>query len=125
MNDCIFCKIIKGDIPSKKVYEDDNVIAFMDINPQVDGHTLVVPKKHLVDFTELESKDLDNIFNVAKKLTPMLMKAVNAEAFTSCYNYGNSQEVKHFHLHLLPNYGVSLPKTNIEEVYDKIKEIEI
>ena len=125
MNDCIFCKIINGDIPSKKVYEDENVFAFMDINPKVNGHTLLIPKKHISDFNELSSDDLNNLFSVAKKLTPVLMKAVDAKAFTIGCNYGDSQLVKHFHLHLLPNYGVSLANTPIDEVYEKIKEIEI
>ena len=125
MNECIFCKIINGDIPSKKVYEDENVFAFMDINPKVNGHTLLIPKKHISDFNELSSDDLNNLFSVAKKLTPVLMKAVDAKAFTIGCNYGDSQLVKHFHLHLLPNYGVSLANTPIDEVYEKIKEIEI
>ena len=125
MNDCIFCKIVSGDIPSKKVYEDDNVLAFMDINPKVDGHTVLIPKKHVTDFTELSSEDISNIYGVAKKLTPALMKAVDAKAFTMGCNYGDSQLVKHFHLHLLPNYGVKEVSLEIDNVYEQIKGIEI
>ena len=58
--DCIFCKIINGDIPSKKLYEDDKVIVIMDVNPKVDGHALVIPKEHVTDFMEI-SKNVDTI----------------------------------------------------------------
>ena len=58
MNDCIFCKIVNGEIPSKKVYEDDNVIAIMDVNPKVDGHTLVIPKKHVREYTDLTDEEM-------------------------------------------------------------------
>ena len=124
MNECIFCKIINGDIPSKKVYEDDNVFAFLDINPKVNGHTLVIPKKHVSDFIELDNDELNKLFNVAKKLTPDLMKATNAKAFTMGCNYGDSQLVKHFHIHLLPDYGLNNDLKDIDSIYEEIKKIE-
>ena len=68
MNDCIFCKIVNGDIPSKKLYEDEKVIVIMDANPQIDGHCLVIPKKHLTDITELNNEELSYIFSIAKKM---------------------------------------------------------
>ena len=125
MNDCIFCKIINGEIPSKKVYEDDKVMAFMDVNPKVDGHTLLVPKKHITDFMGLENEDLNHIYGVVKKLTPVLMNAVDAKAFTLGYNYGDSQLVKHFHIHLLPDYGINKTSKDVEEVYKEIEKVEI
>ena len=124
MNECIFCKIINGDIPSKKVYEDDNVFAFLDINPKVNGHTLLIPKKHVSDFIELDNDELNKLFNVAKKLTPGLMKATNAKAFTMGCNYGDSQLVKHFHIHLLPDYGLNNDLKDIDSIYEEIKKIE-
>ena len=123
MNDCIFCKIIKGEIPSKKVYEDDKVIAIMDVNPKVDGHTLVIPKKHVTDYTELSNEDVLDIFNVAKYLGPSIMNKLGARALTCGVNYGDSQVVKHVHLHLLPDY-TRKEKTDrdLEDIYNIIKE---
>ena len=65
--DCIFCKIIDGEIPSKKVYEDELVIVIMDVNPDSNGHMLVIPKKHYVDFKELDTSILIHINDIAKK----------------------------------------------------------
>ena len=65
MENCIFCKIINNEIPSKRIYEDDKVIVMMDINPVVDGHVLVIPKEHKTDFTELDSDLLNHIYDVS------------------------------------------------------------
>ncbi len=123
MNECIFCKIINGEIPSKKVYEDDKVLAIMDVNPKVDGHTLVMPKKHVTDFTELSNDDVLDIFNVAKKLGPSIMNKLRARALTCGINYGESQAVKHVHLHLLPDYNIKeRSDRDLEDIYETIKE---
>lgn len=120
--DCIFCKIINGEIPCKKIYEDDKVIAFMDIDPTVDGHTLVVPKKHYTDYTELDDEIILHMNKVKKELTNYLMKKLNVTAMTFTMNYGDSQVVKHVHLHLLPNFLVKTkPERTIDEVYDILK----
>ena len=120
--DCIFCKIINGEIPCKKIYEDDKVIAFMDIDPTVDGHTLVVPKKHYTDYTELDDEIILHMNKIKKELTNYLMKKLNVNAMTFTMNYGDSQVVKHVHLHLLPNFLVKTkPERTIDEVYDILK----
>lgn len=121
MENCIFCKIISGEIPSKKIYEDDLVFVMMDINPVVDGHVLVIPKEHKVDFTELDSNLLGHIYEVARKLTPELLKKLNCNSMTFTVNYGDAQVVKHFHLHLLPNYGISKAEKSIDDIYEIIK----
>jgi histidine triad (HIT) family protein len=121
MENCIFCKIINGEIPSKRIYEDDKVIVMMDINPVVDGHVLVIPKEHKTDFTELDSELLNHIYGVAKKLTPELLEKLNCNSMTFTVNYGDAQVVKHFHLHLLPNYGKSEASKTVDEVYEIIK----
>ena len=101
--DCIFCKIIKKEIPSKIIYEDDLVIAMLDINPINNGHTLIIPKKHYTDI--MEATDiLDYMFKIAKDLTPKLMNKLNTKSLTYLINYGDDQQVKHLHLHLIPNY---------------------
>lgn len=119
--DCIFCKIINGEIPSKKIYEDDLVFVIMDINPVVDGHLLVIPKDHVADYTELSENLRNHIYDVAKKLTENVMKRLGSKGLTFTVNYGDSQLVKHFHLHLLPDYNIKEPTMSVDEVYEKIK----
>ena len=123
MNDCIFCKIVNGEIPSKRVFEDDHVIAIMDANPKVDGHTLIIPKKHVTDFTELSEEDVLHIYGVAKVLGPKIMNKLSATALTCGINYGESQVVKHVHLHLLPDYTIKTKSNRSnDEIYEIIKE---
>lgn len=122
MDDCIFCKIIKGEIPSKKIYEDDKVVVIMDANPQVDGHVLVIPKEHVTDYTGLDDTLLSHINMVARKIAPTLMQKLGSKAMTFVVNYGASQVVKHFHLHLIPDYLVKEKSDkSLDEVYDIIK----
>lgn len=102
--DCIFCKIIKGEIPSMKVYEDDVCLAYLDINPDSDGHTLVIPKKHYTDIYEMPNDVLLKIFDDAKKIMNDLKDKLQCTGYTLMINYGSSQEVKHFHLHIKPQY---------------------
>ncbi len=110
-DNCLFCKIINKELDSKIIYEDDLVIACLDAFPNVSGHTLIIPKKHYTDFTEMPDELLIHINKVAKDLAPKLMEKFKSEAFTLCVNYGESQAIKHYHLHLLPNYGAKY-KTN-------------
>ena len=124
MNDCLFCKIIKGDIPSFKVYEDDMVFAFLDINPKSNGHTLIVPKKHFKDIHDIDSNTLNHIIETAKKLMGILEEKLACDGFTLAQNNGEVQEVKHFHLHLKPYYKEAQALLPIEDVYEKIKEHE-
>lgn len=104
MKDCIFCKIVKGEIPSKKIYEDDLCMAYLDINPDTDGHTLIIPKEHYEDIYELPNDVLKHIFDVSKKLMNELKAKLNCTGHTLMINYGSSQEVKHFHMHIKPQY---------------------
>lgn len=122
MNECIFCKIINGDIPSKKLYEDDKVIVIMDVNPKVDGHSLVIPKEHVVDFMEISDELLTHVYKVAREVSSKLMTKLSASAITLGVNYGDSQVVKHFHLHLLPNYEIKEASMTLDEVYNILKE---
>lgn len=122
--DCIFCKIAAGELPSKVLYEDDLVMVIMDVNPIRDGHTLIIPKKHFTDFIELDDDTTKHIFKIAKNMTSILMNKLNAKSVTLLINYGDDQKVKHYHLHLLPDFGttdVSLAKRSIEENYNLIK----
>ncbi len=104
MENCLFCKIVRGEIPSTKVYEDDKVYAFRDINPQAPVHVLVIPKEHMANI--LECADLDNGVMIA--LTKAIAVIARAEGIaesgfrviTNCGRDG-AQSVGHFHLHLL------------------------
>ncbi len=104
MEDCIFCKIIKGDIPAEKVYEDENVLAFNDINPNAKIHILVIPKKHIKDVDSLEDEDhntLGYIFKAMKKIAKD--KGLDSSGYRIIVNNGKDahQEVKHLHFHIL------------------------
>lgn len=118
--DCVFCKIIKGEIPSYKIYEDDVVFAFLDINPDSVGHSLIIPKKHYQDLDSIDLKTLTHILSVAKDLKLKLENVLNCDGLTLIQNNGLIQEVKHFHLHLKPYYKNKKDKS-IEEVYELLK----
>ena len=119
--DCIFCKIIAGDIPSYKVYEDDKIVAFLDINPYAPGHTLIVPKEHTLDVTTISLDMLSYIMERARDIAKDVTSKLGAPGFTLIQNNGFVQEVKHFHLHVIPKYKEARDM-NIEDVYKKITQ---
>ena len=119
--DCIFCKIIAGEIPSYKVYEDDLVLAFLDINPYNPGHTLIIPKKHTLDIYSIDNEVLMHIMNKARDIAKLVTEKLGADGFTLIQNNGFVQEVKHFHLHMIPKYKKKF-EMDIEEVYKKITD---
>ena len=104
MDDCIFCKIVKGEIPSFKVYEDDRVYAFADINPVSDGHTLIIPKAHAENLGELAEADLVAIHKASQKMFHAMRTALGADAVALVQANGKAvnQVVMHYHLHLIP-----------------------
>jgi len=129
-DDCIFCKIVEGEVPSYKVYEDEKVVAFLDAEPVSKGHTLVIPKKHVDDIHDAERmeymwKPLVNVSNAVKE-------AFDAEGVNIAQNNGSKagQEVFHLHFHITPIYeGNELDITynrsdleNGEEVAEDISE---
>ena len=105
MDDCIFCKIIKGDIPSIKIYEDHQVFAFMDINPVSEGHTLVIPKAHAQNIWEIPETALFAVHAASKKIVNAMTKAMGpvSVALVQLNGRGVNQVVMHYHLHLIPN----------------------
>ena len=107
MEDCIFCKIIKGDIPSFKVYEDDRVFAFEDINPISTGHTLVIPKTHAENLWEIPEQDLSAVHKASKKIIAAIKEALKPSgvACLQLNGRGANQVVMHYHLHLIPRSG--------------------
>ena len=104
MDDCIFCKIIRGEIPSFKVYEDDKVFAFEDINPISPGHTLVIPKKHAENIWDIDESDMIAVQRASKKIAGAIKKALGVDGIACMQLNGRAanQEVMHYHLHLVP-----------------------
>lgn len=102
--DCLFCKIINKEIPSKIIYEDDDIMAFLDINPTTNGDTLIVPKKHFKDFLEIDNDTLTKINNLSRKLYPFYKERLNCDGITLSNNSEYGQEIKHFHMHFIPRY---------------------
>lgn len=119
--DCIFCKIVNGEIPCYKVYEDDVVMAYLDINPISVGHTLIIPKKHTLDLSSIDNETLIHIFECARKLRKRMENKLNIDGLTLIQNNGDVQEVKHFHMHLKPYYKNEI-NLSIKEVYNILKE---
>lgn len=107
MSDCIFCKIVNGELPSSKVYEDENVVAFLDISQVTQGHTLVIPKVHKENLYELTPKIAESIFSVVPKIANALKSTFNPIGLNLVNNNGEKagQSVFHFHAHLIPRYG--------------------
>lgn len=102
--DCIFCKIIAGEIPSYKVYEDESVLAFLDINPVNPGHTLVVPKKHFANIEEADQATLCQVIKILKKVGLSLKKNLAAPGYNVQVNNDPAagQIVPHLHFHVTP-----------------------
>jgi histidine triad (HIT) family protein len=107
MSDCIFCKIINGDIPCAKVYEDEHVIAFLDISQVTKGHTLVIPKVHKKDVFELTSEIAGKLFSVVPKIANAINESFSPLGLNILNNNKEhaGQTVFHFHMHLIPRYG--------------------
>ena len=102
--DCIFCKIIAGEIPSEKVFENDHVLAFMDINPTSRGHTLVIPKDHSEDLVSAQPGALQQVIAVLPKIAAAAVKAVGAQGFNVLQSNSPcaGQVVPHIHFHIVP-----------------------
>ena len=106
-NDCIFCAIADGEIPSFKVYEDDLVLAYLDINPFTKGHTLVIPKAHSANLLETDEATLAAVIARVKKVAAHLKAALPCDGFNILQNNGAAagQTVMHLHFHIVPRYG--------------------
>lgn len=105
--DCIFCKIVSGDAPAYKVFENDEVVAFLDIFPWAKGHTLVVPKGHSPNIFEISEADAAAVIRAVRKIAPVLRDTVEAEGMNLLQSNGRAgwQTVDHFHMHLIPRWA--------------------
>ena len=107
MKDCIFCKIVSGEIPGHVVYENEHVLAFLDISQTTKGHTLIIPKVHRTDIFEMESSVMEQVFSVVPKIANALKATFSCTGINIVSNNGESagQTVFHYHVHLIPRYG--------------------
>lgn len=131
---CIFCKIANGEIPSKTLYEDDMFRVILDINPAARGHALILTKKHFANIYELDNETAAEVLVLAKRMATVMTEALECEGFNILQNNGEvaGQTVFHFHMHLIPRYtndGVGLtmeekgePDYSLDEVQRVIAE---
>lgn len=132
MENCIFCKIINGELPSYKVYEDEYTLAFLDINPVSHGHTLVVPKKHFQNMEAVSEEELAKVITTVK----IVGKRVKEKLGAASYNIGENNDkeagqiIPHLHFHVIPRYGNDnlklwpqspYPEGKAEEILAKLK----
>ncbi|MBE5884771.1 MAG: HIT family protein [Lachnospiraceae bacterium] len=106
-DDCIFCKIANGEIPSKTLYEDDTFRVILDLGPAAKGHALLIPKEHAANLYELPDETAGKVLVLAKKMAVQMTDALKCDGFNLVQNNGEvaGQTVHHFHLHLIPRYA--------------------
>lgn len=123
---CVFCKIIKGEIPSKKIYEDDDVLAILDISQATLGHTLVLPKKHYENLFSIKNNDYLKVMEKVKMLAKAITSALNASGCNILNNCGElaGQSVMHFHVHIIPRYENDDLKIEFKEHSLNLEEIQ-
>jgi histidine triad (HIT) family protein len=115
--DCIFCKIINGEIPSYTIYEDEYVKCFLDIDPIENGHTLILPKKHFVDNTDIDNEYFLKIHEASKKVVNLIHEKFDIKGYRLVQNNGSIQDVKHYHLHIIPIHNKKEEKMDVESVF--------
>jgi len=134
MNDCIFCKIVAEEIPSNKLFENDKLIAFLDIKPINPGHTLVVSKAHTVNLLDTHDEVLKDMIVTTKKLAKVIQETVSAEGFNILINNNKiaGQAVPHIHFHIIPRFkkdgrklwsGAEYSPGEAEKIESRIKEL--
>lgn len=118
MKDCIFCKIINKELPTRTIYEDKDIQVIMNTNPITDGHLLILPKKHYENIFDIKEEIIAHSIKVLReKLYPLIKEKLNCEGLTICENNFLGQEIKHFHIHVIPRYK----NDNVDFSYNKDK----
>jgi histidine triad (HIT) family protein len=125
--DCLFCKIVAGEVPAQRIADDDRTVTFMDINPATRGHALVVPKAHAANLLEIDPSDLTAVALAAQQLAKRVPQALGAEGVNLINSCGSAawQTVFHFHLHVIPRYAddpLKLPWTPAPGDADEIAD---
>ena len=103
-NDCIFCKIANGEIPSSTVYEDEMFRVILDLSPATKGHALILPKKHMANIFEMDEVTAEKVFVLASRISKAMKEALNCDGLNIVQNNGEiaGQTVFHFHMHIIP-----------------------
>lgn len=127
-DDCIFCKLANGDIPTNTVYEDDDFRVIMDMSPATKGHSLILPKEHFSDIYEIDEELAGKSFKLAKKMATVMTEKLSCDGFNIVQNNRETagQTVFHFHMHLIPRYKDDNQKIGwnpMEPSSDELKEI--
>lgn len=118
MKDCIFCKIINKELPTRTIYEDEDIQVIMNTNPITDGHLLILPKKHYENIFDIKEEIIaHSIKALREKIYPLIKEKLNCEGLTICENNFLGQEIKHFHIHVIPRYK----NDNVDFSYNKDK----
>lgn len=133
--DCLFCKIIKKEIPAEIIYEDDQSLAILDVNPRAPGHSMVMPKIHSQTILDLPENKLGLLFETVKKVASLIQNGLKPEGFTIGINHGriSGQVIDHLHVHIIPRFkddgGGSVhgvvnnpPKESLEKIKNLIKK---
>lgn len=132
MDNCVFCKIVSGEFSSRKIYEDENTLAFLDVAKDVDGHILVVPKKHVKNLLDSDEKTLSDVMSTVKKVSNHLTDNCGYDGINliNCSDESAGQTVPHLHIHIIPRKngdGLEVfPKFNgakcdLDEILEKLK----
>jgi histidine triad (HIT) family protein len=132
--DCLFCKIVKNEIPSKRIYKDTDTIAILDINPASHGHTLVIPKKHFSTIYDIDDHNLASLIKTAKIMASRMKNKLNAEGVNILQNNGRhaGQMIDHIYFHVIPRYTndnivlqfprVQMAEPDLKAMQDKLRE---
>ncbi len=109
MSDCVFCAIVEGEAPAEVIFEDEDVVAFLDISPATEGHTLVIPREHCVDLFDIGLERAGRLMTSAVEVASLLRSALGVDAMNLMHATGEAgwQHVFHFHLHLVPRRDIA------------------
>lgn len=120
----VFCKIVKGEIPCYKIYEDEHCLAFLDVNPVSKGHTLVITKSHCDDVLDCNDELYMHVMKVVKHLSTLIMKRMNASGMNIVTNAKEvaGQSVPHFHVHIIPRYS---DEDGYQAQYNKVEGLDL
>ncbi|PKM91511.1 HIT family protein [Candidatus Falkowbacteria bacterium HGW-Falkowbacteria-1] len=128
MKDCIFCKIVKGEIPSVEIFQDKVAKVFLNINPASKGHLLIIPKEHFENILDCPDEILSHLIKISKKMAQLVKEKLGADAVNIANNSGKEagQEVFHLHFHVVPRYkddGMKLDFIGKKDLKDDLEEI--
>lgn len=102
--DCIFCKIVKGELPSNLVYEDDLIMCFLTIEPINEGHVLIIPKNHYLDTDEIPTEVVTSMMVLSKRIVKVIKEKYSPDGYSIMQNGGEFNDIGHYHMHVFPRY---------------------